>query len=65
MSVAGRRRFRVSLQDHCLVQKQERFGADWTDYRRVNSLAEASALVLELARLPEDETQELPAVSHQ
>jgi hypothetical protein len=61
-SIAGRRKYRVNPDDHCQVQIQEKHGAQWQDYRRVDSWLEASKLVFALASKPHDETQELDAV---
>jgi hypothetical protein len=43
-----------------MVQIQRGFGTRWVDYEPRDTMKEASALVLELAR--QDETQEMPAV---
>ena len=59
----GRRKFRVNPEDHLIVQIQEKHGAQWQDYRRVETWLEASKLVFALASRREEETQELPVVS--
>jgi hypothetical protein len=59
LSIAGRRRYRVSPTDHTIVQMQPKHGAHWVDYRRCNSWTEASKLVLELGLTAKDETEEM------
>jgi hypothetical protein len=64
-SIAGARKYRVSPVDNRVVQLQPYHGARWVDYRTANTLEQASALVLALARVSQDETQELEAVRSQ
>jgi hypothetical protein len=61
-SISGKRKFRVSPDDHKVVQIQRGHGARWEEYAKVDSWLEASKLVFALASKPHDETQEMPAV---
>jgi len=61
-AVSGKRKFRVSPEDHTIVEIQRGHGARWEEYAKVDSWLEASKLVFALASKPHDETQELEAV---
>ena len=58
----GRRKFRVSAEDHTVVEMQPKHGAQWVEYAKAESWLAASKLVFALASKREEETQELPAV---
>jgi hypothetical protein len=62
-AVSGKKKFRVSPDDHCQVQIQRGHGARWEEYAKAESWLAASKLVFALASKREEETQELPVVS--
>ena len=61
-AISGKRKFRVSPEDHTVVEIQRGHGTHWVEFRRVESWLEASKLVFALASKREEETQELDAV---
>jgi len=61
-SIQGKRKFRVSAEDHTVVEIQRGHGARWEEYAKAESWIEASKLVFALASKPHDETEELEAV---